>query len=153
MEQNNKVLVLAALIVLVTLVSFQLGGVTGKAAKDVDVSVMVVEDSVTFTKMKTGNFEENRKAVTLTVDTPTKFKLDEDVDLILVKEGSDLKIQSDSLDCENNQCTGSITTTLWIGSDLAEQYGDGVLYFQVYPKNDRNRGDAFTSNTFKMVVN
>ena len=49
MEQNNKVLLLAAMIVLVAIVSFQFGGVTGQVVDDDDgIEVEVLEDSVVF---------------------------------------------------------------------------------------------------------
>ena len=149
MEQNNKVLLLAAMIVLVAIVSFQFGGVTGQVVDDdAGIEVEVLEDSVVFQSGQYGVKDSTRKAVTVVVTVPRGAEVGDHYDVYRVGASTqDRRVPS--LGGRLSSTTQSSTETLWIGQEIADDFGAGEYYVRVYDDNKRN---SFDSNTFELVV-
>ncbi len=115
MEQNNKTLLIAVLIILLALVAFNFNKISGKVVDDgSDVSVVVSPSLVTFS----GN--EVVKQVTVTVDTGS-VGVDNQLDLYSVKEGYTNRVGSgvsDKLCGTKSICTGVISKQFLIPSSV-----------------------------------
>jgi len=154
MEQNNKVLLLAGLIVLVAIVSFNFNGITGKAVSD--ISVEVEEASLVFHRDIDGrmaNYEAPSKFVTVNINTNGEL-IDRQIDLYKIgNNGKDNKVgtASSKMSCSTSRCQGQFTHRLRIDQAVAEvQQKDSEDYFvRVYQDKTRQ---SFNSNTFKIVV-
>lgn len=120
MEQNNKTLLVAVLIILLALVAFNFNKISGRAVGDgSDVSVVVSPSIVTF------NGDETTKFITVTVDTGS-VGVDSQLELFSVVGGLRERVSiSDTLCGTKSICNGVVSKQFLIPSRV--ESGDYVI--------------------------
>lgn len=136
MNENTKILVLAALVLVVAIVSFNLN-ITGKVT-DCNDNTRIVVSPITST------FDRYDTAKTLTVsfENVDSRGLDKDIDLY---KASGARIQKNFMRmCRTNPCTEDVTL---ITDPISVNYKGNTYYLQAERKID---GCAYTSNEFTL---
>jgi len=115
MEQNNKTLLIAVVIILLALVAFNFNKISGRAVGDgSDVSVVVSPSVVTFSG------DETAKQITVTVDTGS-VGVDNELGVYSVENGNTYRVGSgltDKLCGTKSQCTGVISKQMLIPASI-----------------------------------
>ncbi|MEK6952907.1 MAG: hypothetical protein AABX29_07885 [Nanoarchaeota archaeon] len=120
MEQNNKTLLVAVLIILLALVAFNFNKISGRAVGDgSDVSIVVSPSVVTFSGDETGKF------ITVTVDTGG-VGVDSQLELFSVVGGLRERVSiSDTLCGTKSLCNGVVSKQFLIPARIPS--GDYVV--------------------------
>ncbi|MBI2498632.1 hypothetical protein HYV88_00145 [Candidatus Woesearchaeota archaeon] len=120
MEQNNKTLLVAVLIILLALVAFNFNKISGRVVGDgSDVSVVVSPSIVTFSG------DESAKFVTVTVDTGS-VGVDSQLELFSVNSGLKERVSiSDTLCGTQSICNGVVSKQFLIPARV--QSGDYII--------------------------
>jgi len=136
MDKDNKVLLAAVLIILVALVAFNFGDITGKAVKD-DGTVIAVSP----TTVKFGEYD-TMKLVTIKV-IPGKDGVDTVMSLYMV---DGFKVSGETVNiCTDSICREEATLTYKLDSELKP----GKYYF----KAERvQKGKTYKSNSFEIAA-
>jgi hypothetical protein len=138
MDKDTKVLLMAVVIILVALVSFNLSDLTGKVIKSDTTTISVSPISFTFGK------HDHARMMTIRV-SPGKNGIDKRLVMVESKRsGYDTQISSETVRiCGDEICYDDVTISYRVDSGLKE----GRYYFK---GKRQNTGQVFTSNKFEI---
>ena len=117
MDKDTKVLLMAVVIILVALVSFNLTDLTGKVTKGSTATITVSPSVVTFAK------NEVAKMVTIKV-SPGKEGINRKLEFYIVRSGStDTRVGTESVNiCRTSTCYEDVTVSYRLNSGLSGKY-------------------------------
>lgn len=137
MENNNKTLLIAVLIILLALVAFNFNKISGRVVGEADITVAVNPTVIDF-----GRFDA-AKTITATVDGGS-IGIDKRIQLYEVEGSRKNRVSGQSWTlCNRNICTGKISKNLRISSNL-----DSGIYVLRLERN--NYDIVVDSNVFRV---
>jgi len=112
MENNNKTLLIAVLIILLALVAFNFNKISGRVTGDTDIGVTVSPTIIDFDRF------DGAKIITVTVDAGS-IGVDKDVRLYRLEGSRRYRIGSATWTlCNRDICTGTISKNLRLSAGL-----------------------------------
>ncbi len=134
MNKDTKILLMAVVIILVALVSFNLSDLTGKAVSDI-TTLTVSPTIINF------GLHDSAKMITIRV-SPSKNGIDQRIQMY--RKEWDTQVSSETATiCTDSICYDDITISYRVDSRLR----DGRYYFKA---ERENKNQAFTSNIFEI---